>query len=163
GEQEKRSLLDNITVRKNFTPVPYYNPNIMVGPSGVAEVKIKLADSLTVFKVRAKVVSGDARFGFTTGTLKVRLPVMVQPALPRFVRPGDQFSLAALGRIIEGGGGKGQAEVKVDGLDLSGKPTTDLDLLADKPVKIEFPVSVPTPGYTDKGQLQRQSVNVTLG
>lgn len=163
GEQEKRSLLDNVTVRKNFTPVPYYNPNIIVGPSGVVEVKIKLADSLTVFKVRAKAVSGDARFGFVTGSLKVRLPVMVQPALPRFVRPGDQFSLAALGRIIEGDGGKGQAEVKVDGLDLSGKPTSDVDLLANKAVKIEFPVTVPTPGYTDKGQLQRQSVNVTLG
>lgn len=164
GEQEKKSLLDNVTIRKNFTPVPYYNPNIIVGPSGVIELKIKLADSLTVFKVRAKAVSGDARFGYATGTLKVRLPVMVQPALPRFVRPGDQFMLAALGRIIEGDGGKGQAEVKVDGLDLgktSGK--ADVDLLANKPAKVEFPVTVPTPGYTDQGRLERQSVNVTLG
>lgn len=163
GAAEKRSLLDNVTVRKNFTPVPYYNPNIVVGPSGQAEVKIKLADSLSVFKVRAKAVSGDARFGFATGSLRVRLPVMVQPALPRFVRPGDQFALTALGRIIEGEGGKGRAEVRVDGLDLDAKPATDLDLLADKPVRVEFPVRVPTPGYTDKGQLERQSVNVTIG
>src|SRR6185369_16797680 len=110
--EEDKSLLDNVTVRKNFTPVPYYNPSIMVGLSGQAEVKIKLADSLTVFKVRAKAISGDARFGFAVGSLKVRLPVMVQPALPRFVRPGDQFTLAALGRVIEGEGGKGRAEVK---------------------------------------------------
>jgi hypothetical protein len=44
-----------------------------------------------LFKVRAKAVSGPERFDFGTGELPVRLPVIVQPALPRFVRPGDQF------------------------------------------------------------------------
>ena len=38
------SLLDNVTVRKNFTPVPYYNPAIIVGADGKAEVRIKLAE-----------------------------------------------------------------------------------------------------------------------
>jgi hypothetical protein len=163
GEAEKKNLLDNVTVRKNFTPVPYFNPDIEVGPSGIAEIKIKLADSLSVFKVRAKAVSGDARFGFATGSLRVRLPVMVQPALPRFVRPGDDFMLAAIGRIIEGDGGKGRAEVKLDGLTLKGENTADIDWQADKPTKLAFPVTVPTPGYTDKGELARQAVSVTFG
>jgi hypothetical protein len=163
GEAEKKNLLDNVTVRKNFTPVPYFNPDIDVGPSGVAEVKIKLADSLSVFKIRAKAVSGDARFGFAVGSLRVRLPVMVQPALPRFVRPGDSFMLAAIGRIIEGDGGKGKAEIKLDGLDLTGSNTADIDWATDKPAKLGFPVTVPTPGYTPEGALSRSNVSVTLG
>src|SRR5882724_1050792 len=163
GAEAEQSLLENVSIRKNFTPVPYYNPSIMVGADGIAHLKIKLADSLTVFKVRAKAVSGADRFGFAVGTLKVRLPVMVQPTLPRFVRPGDEFTLAALGRIIEGNGGAGRAEVKVDGLALAGAATKELAWSAQTPVHIEYGVTVPTPAYTAEGQPERQAVTVTLG
>ncbi|HVY98829.1 MAG TPA: alpha-2-macroglobulin family protein [Dongiaceae bacterium] len=163
GAAERKSLFDNVTVRKNFTPVPYFNPSIMVGPDGKAEVKIKLADSLSVFKVRAKAVSGADRFGFATGSMRVRLPVMVQPNFPRFVRPGDQFTLAGLGRVIEGDGGAGRAELKADGLAVAGDTKKDITLATDKPVHLDFPVSVPTPTYTAEGELERQSVRVLLG
>ncbi|MBY0430833.1 MAG: alpha-2-macroglobulin, partial [Rhodospirillales bacterium] len=53
-----------VTVRKNFTPVPYYEPNLMVGPEGQVTVKVRLPDSLTNFKLRAKAISGAERFGF---------------------------------------------------------------------------------------------------
>ena len=56
GAEAEQSLLENVSIRKNFTPVPYYNPSIIVGADGIAHLKIKLADSLTVFKVRAKAV-----------------------------------------------------------------------------------------------------------
>ncbi|HVO02272.1 MAG TPA: alpha-2-macroglobulin family protein [Candidatus Cybelea sp.] len=163
GLAEKKSLFDNVTVRKNFTPVPYFNPSIMVGPDGKAEVKIKLADSLSIFKVRAKAVSGSERFGYATGSLRVRLPVMIQPNFPRFVRPGDQFTLAGLGRIIEGDGGPGRAELRADGLTLSGQPKQGFTWTTDTPVHLDFPVSVPTPQYTPEGELARRSVNVMLG
>lgn len=45
---------NNISVRKNFTPVPIYLPKVVVGPDGVAKIKVKLPDLLTVFKLRAK-------------------------------------------------------------------------------------------------------------
>ena len=174
------SLFDNVTVRKNFTPVPYFNPSIMVGPDGKAEVKIRLADSLSIFKVRAKAVSGTSRFGYATGQIRVRLPVMVQPNFPRFVRPGDRFTLAALGRIIEGDGGPGRAELRADGLlaytqddvgfseakkygVISSELKRVFDWTTDKPVHLDFPVTVPLTGYTPQGELARTSVNVTLG
>jgi uncharacterized protein YfaS (alpha-2-macroglobulin family) len=163
AENQKKSLFDNVTVRKNFTPVPYFNPSIMVGADGKAEVKIKLADSLSIFKVRAKAVSGTSRFGYATGQIRVRLPVMVQPNFPRFVRPGDEFTLAGLGRIIEGDGGPGRVELRADGLALTGAAKRDFDWTTDKPVHLDFPVTVPTPGYTSEGALARQSVNVMLG
>jgi hypothetical protein len=160
---EKASLFDNVTVRKNFTPVPYFNPSITVGSDGKAEVKIKLADSLSIFKLRAKAVSGADRFGFATGSMRVRLPVMVQPNFPRFVRPGDKFTIAGLGRVIEGDGGPGRAELRANGLTLAGSPKLDFDWTVETPVHLDFPVSVPTPRYTADGKLERQSVNVTLG
>ncbi|MBV8202891.1 MAG: alpha-2-macroglobulin, partial [Acidobacteria bacterium] len=95
GEKEAGSLLDRVTVRRNFKPVPYFNPAIAVGASGAAKVTVELPDDLTNFKIRAKVASGPERFGFGTGEIAVRLPVLVQPALPRFVRPGDRFKAVA--------------------------------------------------------------------
>ncbi|GAB2176503.1 alpha-2-macroglobulin [Dongia sp. agr-C8] len=162
AEAQRKSLFDNVTVRKNFTPVPYFNPAIMVRADGKAEVKIKLADSLSIFKVRAKAVNGTSRFGYATGSIRVRLPVMVQPNFPRFVRPGDQFSLAGLGRLIEGEGGPGRVELRADGLDIEGEAKRGFDW-TEKPVHLDFPVTVPTPGYTSDGQLARTSVNVTMG
>src|SRR4030095_16451011 len=125
---------DNVTVRKNFTPVPYFNPAIVVGPDGKAEVKIKLADSLSIFKVRPKAVTGANRFVFATGSIGVPLPVMVQPNFPRFVRPGDQFTLSGLGRIVEGEAGRGRVELRSEGLTLSGETTRAFDWVTDAPV-----------------------------
>ena len=113
-------LLDRSTIRRNFKTVPYYNPAIQVGPDGKATVSIKLSDDLTNFKIRAKAASGPERFGFATGTIAVRLPVIVQPSLPRFVRPGDKFDAVAIGRIVEGKGGPGAAEISAQGVQLSG-------------------------------------------
>lgn len=163
GEAERASLLDNVTIRKNFSPVPFYKPGISVDASGTATVKIKLPDNLTNFKVRAKVVSGADRFGFASGMIAVRLPVIVQPSLPRFVRPGDSFTATAIGRIVEGKGGPGRASIKADGLTLEGQAEQHFNWQANRPQRIDYRVSVPTPGYTDEGKLEREEVSVTLG
>lgn len=157
------SLLDKVTIRKNFTPVPYYNPSIIIDESGETTVQVTLPDNLTNFKIRAKAVSGDDRFGLGMGHLRVRLPVLVQPALPRFVRPGDEFIASAIGRIVEGEGGGGRAEIKLEGLDLHGVATQAFEWSPDRPQKLNFNVSVPTPTYNAQGRLERDSVLVTLG
>jgi uncharacterized protein YfaS (alpha-2-macroglobulin family) len=158
-----QALLNKVTIRKNFNPMPYYNPALKVDASGVAKVSIKLPDNLTNFRIRAKAVSGADRFGFATGQISVRLPVIVEPNLPRFVRPGDQFTLSAIGRVVEGGGGPGRAEAKIDGLDVSGALARSFDWTPGQPQRLEFAATVPTPGYTAEGKLTRDSVSVTLG
>jgi uncharacterized protein YfaS (alpha-2-macroglobulin family) len=158
-----QALLNKVTIRKNFQPVPYYNPSLMVDASGVVKVQVKLPDNLTNFKIRAKAVSGPDRFGFATGNISVRLPVIVEPNLPRFVRPGDQFTLSAIGRVIEGAGGAGQAQAKADGLDVTGPLTRSFDWVPGQPQHLDFAATVPTPAYNDAGQPTRQSVTVTLG
>jgi uncharacterized protein YfaS (alpha-2-macroglobulin family) len=109
----------NISVRKNFTPVPIYLPSVKIGADGVAKIKIKLPDTLTVFKLRAKAVSGPDRFGFATGEMLIRQALVAQPALPRFVRPGDTFDAGLIARVVEGPGGAGRATFAADGLKLA--------------------------------------------
>jgi uncharacterized protein YfaS (alpha-2-macroglobulin family) len=155
-------LLDKVTVRKNFNPMPYYNPDLAVGPSGTVTVSIKLPDDLTNFKIRAVADSGEERFGFAVGQISVRLPVIVEPNLPRFVRPGDAFSLAGIGRVVEGPGGAGQVQMAVEGLNLSGPSTSNFTWTPGMGQSFAFPVTVPSPGYTPQGDLARTSVKVTM-
>jgi alpha-2-macroglobulin len=162
GEGDQQ-LLNKVTIRKNFQPVPYYNPALLVDASGTVTVHVALPDNLTIFRIRAKAVSGPDRFGFAVGQIQVHLPVIVEPNLPRFVRPGDKFALSGIGRITEGAGGPGQAQLKLDGLDLTGPTTAAFDWQPGKPQHFDFPVTVPSPGYKEDGTLARTSAQVTLG
>ena len=162
GNAGDEDLLNKVTIRKNFNPMPYYNPALEVGPSGTVTVAVKLPDDLTIFRIRAVAVSGPERFGYAVGQIAVRLPVIVEPNLPRFVRPGDSFALAGIGRVIDGPGGTGQAQLATEGLTVAGPTTTSFNWQPNTPQPFSFPVTVPSPGYTKQGQLARTSVKVTL-
>ncbi len=161
--EEGKNLLDRQTIRKNFQAVPYYNPTIVVGADGVARVRVKLSDDLTNFKLRAKAVSGVERFGFAVGHLEVRQPVVVQPALPRFVRPGDRFLAGATGRVVEGEVGPGKVSARFEGVDLDGPATQAFTWVANRAQRFDFPVTIPTPGYDANGQLTRSEVLFRIG
>lgn len=159
---EEEWLMDRTTIRRNFKTVPYYNPAIQVGPDGKTTVTINMSDDLTNFKVRAKAASGPERFGFATGTISVRLPVIVQPSLPRFVRPGDKFDAVAIGRIVEGKGGPGAAEISVEGVQVDGEPRKDLNWIEGRPERVVFPVEVLTPPAVDPGKAKDQKVTFKM-
>ncbi len=145
GDEAGDFGLANISVRRNFTPVPLYVPRVKVGPDGTARVHVKLPDSLTVFMLRAVAVSGADRFGDDTGELRVRQPIVAQPVLPRFVRPGDVFAAGLLGRIVEGAGGPGRAAISVEHLAVQGPSEQALAWDGQAPVRVDTPVGVPEP------------------
>jgi uncharacterized protein YfaS (alpha-2-macroglobulin family) len=158
--REALDLFDRTTVRRNFKTVPYFNPSVAVGPDGTAEVRVTLPDNLTTFKVRAKAASGAGRFGFATGQIAVRLPVIVQPALPRFVRPGDSFQASFTGRVVEGEGGVGRGQMQVEGATLLAAGTAEFLLVPNIAERIEFPVVVPSPQFSPDGTPASEEVVV---
>jgi len=115
GSGDEDRLRSRHRVRKNFQTVPYYQASLQVGPSGRLKVSVPLSDDLTNFKVRAVAAAGLGRFGVREGRLKVRLPVLVQPQLPRFVREGDRFLAGGLGRLVEGKAGPAVVNIAVEG------------------------------------------------
>jgi uncharacterized protein YfaS (alpha-2-macroglobulin family) len=153
---------NNVSVRKNFTPVPIYLPSVAVGADGVAKIKVKLPDSLTVFKLRAKAISGPDRFGYATGEMLIRQELVAQPALPRFVRPGDMFEASLLGRVVEGPGGAGRVTIAANGLSLGGAGEQRFAWRENRPARVDFPVTVqePSPGHDEvrlRFQLKRDA------
>ncbi|HEY8262019.1 MAG TPA: MG2 domain-containing protein, partial [Methylosinus sp.] len=145
GGLEEWGAETNVSVRKNFTPVPIYLPSVKVGADGIARIKVKLPDSLTVFKLRAKAVSGPDRFGYATGEMLIRQELVAQPALPRFVRPGDALDVALIARVVEGPGGGGRATIAADGLRLASSEPQAFSWAHNRPARVEIGASVPEP------------------
>ncbi len=141
-----RDLMERTTVRKNFKTVPYFNPSIPV-TGGEADIVVDLPDNLTDFAIRAVAVSGYDKFGVARSVVSVRLPVVAQSALPRFVRPADSFAAGGIGRIAEGPDGPGIAGITVEGLALDGPdPATgsrQFTFAGGKAQKLLFPLSAP--------------------
>ncbi len=166
GEEEKEAgpegLLDKVTVRKNFESVPVFLPAVKVGPSGQTTVTITLPDNLTNFKVRAKAVSGMDRFGSAKSTIAVRLPVIVQPALPRFVRSGDRVTAGGLARVVEGEGGPGSAEISVKGARVQGSRAGTIELVQNRPLPLRFPLVIDSPLF-ERDPKKHPHLSVTLG
>jgi len=102
-------------VRKDFKTVPYYKATLIVPASGKLVLPLKLSDDLTNFKVRAVAVSGYTRFGYKQSVLRQRLPLLVQPQLPRFVRAGDKFWGGGVVRLLEGAEGPATVDLSLTG------------------------------------------------
>ena len=143
------SLFGKESVRKNFQSVPYYNPLVQV-IEGVASVTINLPDNLTDFAVRAVATDGVARFGYAKSVVSIRLPLIVQSALPRFVRPGDSFVAGGIGRVVEGEGGPGQVELQVEGLAVEGEMRRSVNWVKDQPEQLYFPMEVAASAPSDE-------------
>jgi alpha-2-macroglobulin len=141
-EEEANAMSGKRIVRKNFQTVPYYQATVQVPASGRLTVEVPLSDDLTNFRVRAVAASGAQRFGFKQQTLKVRLPVLVQPQLPRFVRQGDRFWGGAVGRVVEGSGGPGAVSIQLSG-PVEARPFSQaVELQLNKAMSFVTPIQV---------------------
>ncbi|RMH75914.1 MAG: alpha-2-macroglobulin family protein [Cyanobacteria bacterium J007] len=78
-------------VRTEFSPLAYYNGSIVSDRQGRARVDFPLPDDLTTWRVMAVATTEDLRFGKADSTFITTKPVMANPLLPQFARPGDRF------------------------------------------------------------------------
>ncbi len=162
GDDDENDGMGKITPRKNFKTVPYWNPSIIVDKNGTAVVKIQMSDDLTNYAVRAMAVSGPDRFGTAKSRVSVRLPVTIQPALPRFVRLGDKLRAGGIARVVEGGGGAAAFTISAKGLTIKSSPDKQIQLDAVKPMQLFSELAVETPPFTRRGELQWNTVSVKM-
>ena len=87
--------LGGADLRSNFTFTPYFNAAVKTDKKGRAEVKFKLPDNLTKFRIMAVAMTAD-EFGSAETFIQVSKPVMITSNLPRFARKGDKFSCGAV-------------------------------------------------------------------
>ncbi len=81
----------NTRTRKDFQALAYYNGSVLTDDNGQASVTFKLPDDLTTWRVMAVATDGNLHFGNGETTFITTKPLLSNPVLPQFVRPGDRF------------------------------------------------------------------------
>ncbi|MBI2810915.1 MAG: hypothetical protein HYX67_08820 [Candidatus Melainabacteria bacterium] len=82
-----------VKLRSDLNPLAYYNPAILTGSDGTANVTFNLPGNLTKYKVMAVAAKGSGQFGSGSSIFTASLPLMVRPSLPRFLNFKDQCEL----------------------------------------------------------------------
>jgi uncharacterized protein YfaS (alpha-2-macroglobulin family) len=83
-------------VRTDFPDTTYWNPSLVTGADGTAQVTVTLPDSLTTWRMSARALTADTRVGQATSDIIATKPLFARPALPRFLTAGDQPTLQAV-------------------------------------------------------------------
>ncbi len=86
----------DLLIRRNFPDTAYWNPSVVTGDDGTAKVTLKLPDNLTTWRMTARGLTADTRVGQATNDLVATKPLLVRPALPRFLTTGDKLAIQAV-------------------------------------------------------------------
>jgi uncharacterized protein YfaS (alpha-2-macroglobulin family) len=78
-------------LRKDFQPLAYYQGSVITDNQGKASVKFNLPDDLTTWRVMVMATDNNFRFGSTEATFITTQPLLSNPILPQFSRPGDKI------------------------------------------------------------------------
>jgi uncharacterized protein YfaS (alpha-2-macroglobulin family) len=97
GGEEKIGNVPN--VRREFRTLAFWQGNLKTDGEGNASFEFIAPDNLTTYRVVAVGETRESQFGGdASATLKISKPILVDAALPRFLRDGDEVELRAVVR-----------------------------------------------------------------
>ncbi|MEW5721661.1 MAG: alpha-2-macroglobulin family protein [Thermodesulfobacteriota bacterium] len=129
-----------IAVRADFRALAVFAPELPTDREGRARVKIKMPDSLTRYRVMAVAVAGGRQFGKGEAAITARLPLMVRPSPPRFLRFGDRMELPVVVQNQTGRPLEAEVALRVFNLELEGGAGRRVSIPADDRIEVRFPV-----------------------
>ncbi|HTG86967.1 MAG TPA: alpha-2-macroglobulin family protein, partial [Pyrinomonadaceae bacterium] len=97
GGEETISNVKN--VRKEFRTLAFWQGNLKTGADGKVSFEFVAPDNLTTYRIVAVGQTKANQFGGdATQTVKISKPLLIDLALPRFLREGDEVELRAVVR-----------------------------------------------------------------
>ncbi len=124
--------------RSDIVTTAYFNPSIVTDAQGRASTTFKLPDNLGKFRIMALAVTEDDRYGKGESSFNVNKPLMIRPALPRFLRAGDQFEMSAVISGLDFPGGEITLSAQAEGLELLGEKSKKFQLKKGASVLVGF-------------------------
>jgi uncharacterized protein YfaS (alpha-2-macroglobulin family) len=88
----------NVPIRKDFRALAYWSAEDQSDAGGRVSFQFLAPESLTAYRIVAVAHSKDSRFGAGETQVQITKPLLIEPALPRFVRNGDEIELRAIVR-----------------------------------------------------------------
>jgi uncharacterized protein YfaS (alpha-2-macroglobulin family) len=133
-------LFNNVTfTRKEFKPILLWLPSVKTDAAGLAKFSCETPDNLTKFRVVAVGQTKRSQFGAGDTTFNVSKNLLIEPALPRFVREGDEVELRAVARQKVAEDEKLVVRCTTGGgLELQSEPLQEITAAKDAPVVVRF-------------------------
>ena len=133
-----------VSLRTLFAATAYFNPEVVLGDDGMAEIEIPMPENLTTFRVMAVAVDpGDPdQFGSASAQVKVRKPIMLRPSMPRFANFGDSFQGSVM---VDNQTDADQAIVvgtRGTNVQFKGDTTVPIEVPAGQSREVRFPMAV---------------------
>lgn len=85
-------------LRTNFPPLAFWKTHLSTDREGKAPFSFPAPDSLTKYRIVVLAQTKEGQFGTGSDWVELSKPVQVEPALPRFVRVGDDVELRVIVR-----------------------------------------------------------------
>jgi uncharacterized protein YfaS (alpha-2-macroglobulin family) len=83
-------------IRKVFPDTALWAPDLHTDSNGHAEIELTFPDSLTSWRATVRGTTVDTKIGSAINNVIVRKNLMVQLAVPRFFRQGDEVTISAI-------------------------------------------------------------------
>jgi hypothetical protein len=134
-------------VRQKFVSTAYWNPALITGTDGTAEVIFQAPDNLTAFRLMAVGADAGDRFGSGEVRMTVRKPLQAMPALPRFFNIGDKVQAGVV--IHNQTGQAGSVKVTAQGqgaLSIEGERSKEISVPQGGEKLVLFGIAAPQTG-----------------
>ncbi len=138
GESGHGSVL---IIRENFKPLAFWAGRLSSDSQGNAFFSFKAPDNLTTWRVIALGQTGAGQYGAGSCTFVVNKKLIIEPALPRFVRSGDLVELRAVVRqqISPSATVRVAAQTKGGALEIISPQPKIIETAQDAGVVVKFP------------------------
>ena len=125
-------------LRSRFRTTAFFLGSVVTDSGGTGRATVKLPDNLTTFRVMAVAVTAGDRYGSGQSSMLVTRPLVARAALPRFVRPGDQFTAGVVVNHRIGGTPNVDVSASAAGVRLVGEKAKSATLEAGRGREVRF-------------------------
>lgn len=87
--------LEGVVLRQDFAETAFFYPQLRTDENGEVNISFTLPESLTQWKFQGLAHTKEVDFGLIDAKATASKEFMLQPNMPRFVRVGDEASVAA--------------------------------------------------------------------
>ncbi|MDQ3666816.1 MAG: DUF6049 family protein [Acidobacteriota bacterium] len=135
-----------VSARQNFNALAVFAASLPTNASGHAQVKVKLPDNLTRYRVIAVSVAGGKLSGFGESAITARKQLMARPSAPRFLNYGDAAELPVVLQNQTDQAMNVSVAVRASNADLTVGAGRRVRVPANNRVEVRFPISAVRPG-----------------
>jgi uncharacterized protein YfaS (alpha-2-macroglobulin family) len=138
--------LEDTRLRQDFRNTAYWEAQLVTDDEGRASVEVEMPDNLTTWRMQVRAISGDILVGEATNELVSTQPLLLRPALPRFLRVGDEVTLRTLVHNATPETREVEVSLEAEGVNVEGDLQRTVRVAPGASEEVSWPATVSSEG-----------------